>query len=404
MDLFSSLYDDDKNSFLGNPRTLHAKNTIDENQNEIPVEKRSFLVRNYIPKLPWDRKRKTLKETNVKSPKKPKKDKSSRINKENENHSTGAARNVNGPLQVCNKQRNDPKPLINPGDFNDITFRTAEPQHQFELATDRDTDEQSNLQGQKEDSIQCFGNILNGNSNMSMYEYHYDSASNSGNGLSGIGTNKYITSKNTYYGGDSSTKQQLSDIALSMASLCNIGNSCYMNSVIYTLRFTPTFLHNLHHLVNNFSQIINKKDMQTKLKSASLGRNVSGLQGQNSRSYSSKDLVSLGSSSSSSSSSPAFEIVKTSQQTAMEKLHELFKNLTNNELSDAPEPYQSDLFLKAIQDVNPIFEGNQQQDAHEFLMCILDSIRESCKTLKKIITDHPEIIVSGYVFHILHSL
>lgn len=38
-----------------------------------------------------------------------------------------------------------------------------------------------------------------------------------------------------------------------IATLCNIGNSCYLNSIIYTLRFAPQFLHKLHHLVSNFT-------------------------------------------------------------------------------------------------------------------------------------------------------
>lgn len=242
---------------------------------------------------------------------------------------------------------------------------------------------------------------------MSIYDYQYDSTNSSATESGGIGGTKYAaTTKNhnntssadPFYCTELSLKHQLCNIALSMASLCNIGNSCYMNSVIYTLRFTPLFLHNLHHLVNDFNQIVNRKETQMKLKSASLGRNVSSLQCQNSRSYSSKDLVSLGSSSSpSSSSSPAYEIIKTTQQTAVEKLHILFKSLTSNEIADSIEPYQSDILLKAIQDVNPIFEGNQQQDAHEFLMCILDSIRESCQSLTKVINDYPEIVVGGWV-------
>lgn len=242
-----------------------------------------------------------------------------------------------------------------------------------------------------------------------MYDYHYDSASNSTNGSNDA---------STFYCTDLVTKQQLCDIALSMASLCNIGNSCYMNSVLYTLRFTPLFLHNLHHLVHDFAQIVTRRETQLKLKSSSLGRNVGGLQGPNSRSFSSKDLASLGAaaaaavatssastsstssstsssvasgSASSAAASAAFDIVKTTQQNAMEKLHDLFKSLTSNEVNETTEPYQSDLFLKAIQDVSPIFAGNQQQDAHEFLMCILDSIRESCQALTKLITEHPEI-------------
>lgn len=254
---------------------------------------------------------------------------------------------------------------------------------------------------------------------MPIYD-HYDStasATNDAGGIVGSGSSKYgnvaataaavssssnkpHNSIDSFYSTELSLKHQLCDIALSMASLCNIGNSCYMNSVIYTLRFTPLFLHNLHHLVSDFSQIVSRKETQMKLKSASLGRNVSSLQCQNSRSYSSKDLVSLGSSSpspssSSSSTTPAYDIIKTTQQRAVEKLHDLFKSLTSNEIADSIEPYQSDILLKAIQDVNPIFEGNQQQDAHEFLMCILDSIRESCQSLTKVINDYPEIVVGG---------
>jgi hypothetical protein len=63
----------------------------------------------------------------------------------------------------------------------------------------------------------------------------------------------------------------------SIATLCNIGNSCYLNSVIYTLRFAPKFLHKLHHLCDDLHYVYQKIG-QNKLKSSSLGRNVSGLQ------------------------------------------------------------------------------------------------------------------------------
>jgi hypothetical protein len=38
-------------------------------------------------------------------------------------------------------------------------------------------------------------------------------------------------------------------------------------------------------------------------------------------------------------------------------------------------------FSVLCREVNPIFEGNQQHDAHELLVCLLDNIRETCRFL-----------------------
>ncbi|XP_058791373.1 ubiquitin carboxyl-terminal hydrolase 1 [Phymastichus coffea] len=157
---------------------------------------------------------------------------------------------------------------------------------------------------------------------------------------------------------------------LRIATLCNLGNTCFLNSVLYTLRCTPSFLHNLHHLVTDLS-IINEKQLQTKIKISSLGRTGVSSTTSSSRSYSSKDLPSL------TAASAATELNKPRIQVATEKLHELFMSLRELEARENSEPFQPDAFLQALRDVNTIFEGNQQQDAHELLVCLLDNIRET---------------------------
>ncbi|XP_034934183.1 ubiquitin carboxyl-terminal hydrolase 1-like isoform X1 [Chelonus insularis] len=158
---------------------------------------------------------------------------------------------------------------------------------------------------------------------------------------------------------------------LRIATLCNLGNTCFLNSVIYTLRFAPSFLHNLHHLATDLSNL-NDKQLQTKFKSSSLGRTGVSLTSSGNRSWSSKDLSAL---------SGISELNKSRIQVATEKLHELFVALRLSETRDSCEPYQPDAFLQALRDVNPIFEGNQQQDAHELLVCLLDNIRETFQLL-----------------------
>jgi len=70
-----------------------------------------------------------------------------------------------------------------------------------------------------------------------------------------------------------------------------------------------------------------------------------------------------------------------------ERLHELLQTLHNAEQKgDLSEPFQADAFLQALREVNPLFQGNQQQDAHELLVCFLDYLREACQLVDKVQT------------------
>lgn len=49
-----------------------------------------------------------------------------------------------------------------------------------------------------------------------------------------------------------------------VASLLNVGNTCFLNSVLYTLRYAPSFLHKLHHL-NSDSEFVSKQAQANKV-------------------------------------------------------------------------------------------------------------------------------------------
>lgn len=161
-----------------------------------------------------------------------------------------------------------------------------------------------------------------------------------------------------------------SDTISPIATLCNLGNTCFLNSVLYTLRFAPSFLHNLHHLAVDLTEFSGRHP-QLKGKSSSLGRGIGG----GSKSWSSKDLPSLGATGTDAKIA-----------LATERLHELYESLHNAELKDHTEPFQPEVFLHALRDVNPIFEGNQQHDAHELLVCLLDNVRETCRQLSQAVS------------------
>lgn len=153
-----------------------------------------------------------------------------------------------------------------------------------------------------------------------------------------------------------------SDCLIPIAPLLNLGNTCFLNSVLYTLRFAPSFLHKLHHLYSDSASFTKQLNAAKQERACSLGRNLA-----KSGSWGHKDSYSNISNDSE---------MKT--QAVITKLHQVYASLGSNEYKDRMDPFQPLSFLHALREVNPIFEGNQQHDAHELLVCLLDIIREAC--------------------------
>ncbi|XP_076051179.1 ubiquitin carboxyl-terminal hydrolase 12A-like [Oratosquilla oratoria] len=113
-------------------------------------------------------------------------------------------------------------------------------------------------------------------------------------------------------------------------ALANLGNTCFLNSVLYALRFLPGFTHDLHHLHTHLQRCKIDND-------SALGRRVQFLA----------------------------------------ELHHVFVSLGRDERDPGEKgspAFQPLSFLEALRVVNPQFEGNRQQDAHELLNCLLDQL------------------------------
>ena len=159
----------------------------------------------------------------------------------------------------------------------------------------------------------------------------------------------------------------------SIASLCNLGNTCFLNSVLYTLRFTPGFLHNLHHLVSDLgigANVHSNKDKRNRSNNAGGGGTSNGIMDADT------ELV----------------------HDVIEQMHDLFKNMSScddhlveRENSSNREPIPPSNFLNAVGKMNSMFEGNQQQDAHELLIALLTTLRDiKTPTTPPVMTNYQE--------------
>ncbi|NXI58018.1 UBP1 hydrolase, partial [Chloroceryle aenea] len=147
------------------------------------------------------------------------------------------------------------------------------------------------------------------------------------------------------------------DNMLPFVGLNNLGNTCYLNSVLQVLYFCPGFKTGVKHLYN----IISKKKESLK---------DEGEQKADKGNCKEDPLAS-------------YELICS--------LHSLILSVEQLQASFLlnPEKYTDELatqprrLLNTLRELNPMYEGYLQHDAQEVLQCILGNIQETCQLLKK---------------------
>ena len=193
-------------------------------------------------------------------------------------------------------------------------------------------------------------------------EFEMNGQHNSHHGGRVIDSARFSSNSNSG-GGSGASKSISSTVAssqASVASLCNLGNTCFLNSVLYTLRFTPGFLHNLHHLTADLGIGSNVQTSSKDKRGRNNGHITNGHSNLDAETERIHDVI--------------------------EQLHDLFRNMSqcddyvaereSSSSSSSREPIAPSSFLNAVGKMNVMFEGNQQQDAHELLIALLTTLRD----------------------------
>lgn len=143
---------------------------------------------------------------------------------------------------------------------------------------------------------------------------------------------------------------------LPFVGLNNLGNTCYLNSILQVLYFCPGFKAGVKHLFNIISR---KKEA---LKDDSIQKDKGSCKEDPLASY---ELI-------------------CSLQSLIISVEQLQASFLLN-----PEKYTDELatqprrLLNTLRELNPMYEGYLQHDAQEVLQCILGNIQETCQLLKK---------------------
>ncbi|XP_037357273.1 ubiquitin carboxyl-terminal hydrolase 1 [Talpa occidentalis] len=143
---------------------------------------------------------------------------------------------------------------------------------------------------------------------------------------------------------------------LPFVGLNNLGNTCYLNSILQVLYFCPGFKSGVKHLFN----IISRKKEALKDEAS-----------QKDKGNCKEDSLAN------------YELI-CSLQSLIISVEQLQASFLLN-----PEKYTDELatqprrLLNTLRELNPMYEGYLQHDAQEVLQCILGNIQETCQLLKK---------------------
>lgn len=157
-----------------------------------------------------------------------------------------------------------------------------------------------------------------------------------------------------------------------MGSFRNFGNSCYLNAVLYALRFTPTFLHNLHHLIKNFEVIFDDHES-----------NEPYMPNKCTKTIATEDL--------SSGINENLSLQMSDEHRVFTELHDIFSQFFALERLHQNGPIEAIELQMAVHRICRSFIPRTQQDSHEFLMCILNCLRDISDMLMNLTSDQPNI-------------
>ncbi|XP_002732260.1 ubiquitin carboxyl-terminal hydrolase 1-like [Saccoglossus kowalevskii] len=150
-------------------------------------------------------------------------------------------------------------------------------------------------------------------------------------------------------------KEESKEYVPPYTGLYNLGNTCYLNSVIQALRYCPEFNEGILEMGGDIDKYYSKQDENDK--SETNGKD---------------------------SQLPAhFHLVK--------KTKELLEHMLKSEKGYVAKPtVDTDLavkpqqLLETLRDLNPMFQGYMQHDAQELLRCLLSHVQDASQELRKI--------------------